>query len=66
MNQYIYAKLSTRSKRAIAKTKGKFGKKYEYNPRSDLVANLATEFNMTDAQIRRELWKIRQELINQK
>lgn len=66
MNQYIYAKLSTTSKRAIKKTKGRFGKKYEYNPRSDFVTRLATKFKITDAQMRRELWKIRQELINQK
>jgi hypothetical protein len=66
MNQYIYSRLSTTSKRAIAKTKKKFGRKYEYSPRVSLVKRLATEFKITDAQMKRELWKIREELINQK
>jgi len=47
MELKAYYRLSTRSRRAIAKTKGRFGKPYHYSPRGNLLMRLSRELGMS-------------------
>jgi hypothetical protein len=47
MELRAYYLLSTRSRRAIAKTKGRFGRTYHYSPRSTLLVRLSRELGMS-------------------
>lgn len=46
-----YYLLSTRSRRAIAKTKGRFGQPYHYSPRGTLLNRLSRELGMNREQV---------------
>ena len=47
MQLRAYPRLSTRSRRAIAKTKGRFGRVYNYSPRGTLLIRLSRELGMS-------------------
>jgi hypothetical protein len=47
MELKAYYRLSTRSRRAIAKTKGSFGNPYHYSPRGNLLMRLSRELGMS-------------------
>lgn len=47
MELRAYYLLSTRSRRAIAKTKGRFGRPYQYSPRGTLLMRLSRELGMS-------------------
>lgn len=55
----IWNRLSTRSRRAIRKRVGKWGMRYSYRPRGDLLTNLGLEFNLSVDQVYSELQSIR-------
>jgi hypothetical protein len=43
----LYSRLSTRSRRALVKTKKQWGHPYHYNPRGNLLERLSRETGMT-------------------
>lgn len=47
MELKAYYRLSTRSRRAITKTKGRFGNPYHYSPRGNLLMRLSRELGMS-------------------
>jgi len=47
MNLRAYYLLSTRSRRAIAKTKNRFGQAYHYSPRGTLLNRLSRELGLS-------------------
>lgn len=47
MQLRAYNLLSTRSRRAIVKTKGKFGRAYNYSPRGDLLLRLSQKLGLS-------------------
>lgn len=47
MQLRAYFLLSTRSRRAIVKTKGRFGRDYQYSPRYRLLQRLSRELGMS-------------------
>jgi hypothetical protein len=47
MQLRAYYLLSTRSRRAIAKTKGRFGRPYLYSPRGNLLMRLSRELGLS-------------------
>lgn len=50
MQLQAYQRLSTRSRRAITKTKGRFGHAYHYRPRGNLLERLSRELGITKEQ----------------
>jgi hypothetical protein len=66
MNLTLYLKLSTRSKKALIRKTGRWGKPYFYRPRGSLLERLAKETGMSVSQVRSQLEKERQYLISQK
>lgn len=46
-----YSKMSTRSKRAMARAKTRHGQPYEYRPRITLIQRLSSELNMSYEQV---------------
>jgi hypothetical protein len=66
MNLTLYPKLSTRSKKALTKKNGRWGKPYVYRPRGYLLERLARETGMTIHQVKTQLEKEREYLISQK
>lgn len=65
MNLIFYPKLSTRSKKALARKNKKWGHPYKYKPRGTLLVRLARETGMTMTQVRSQLEKEREYLLNQ-
>ncbi len=63
MEIILYNQLSTRSRRALLKTKKQYGHRYEYNPRGDLLHRLAQENGMTIEEVYNQLMKERAFLI---
>lgn len=59
----IWHRLSTRSRRAIMKTKKKWGHKYYYKPRGDLLQNISAELKIEIDEVYELLLEIRQELL---
>jgi hypothetical protein len=51
MELLIYPLLSTRSRRAISRARGKYGRPYDYRPRIDLINNLAADLRMSQDQV---------------
>ena len=47
MQLRAYYLLSTRSRRAIVKTKGRFGRAYHYSPRGTLLNRLSRELGLS-------------------
>jgi hypothetical protein len=60
----LWFQLCTCSRRAIKRSKGRFGHPYTYRPRGDLLARLAKQNGMTVDQVYRQLLKERETLIN--
>lgn len=60
MELKIYPRLSTRSKRAILRTKTHWGKPYEYRPRIDLIKRLSRELNMPLSEIYNQILQERE------
>ena len=59
----LYHQLSTRSQRAIRKTKGRFGRDYHYSPRGNLLERLAEQNGMTKEEVYHQLVRERQFLL---
>jgi hypothetical protein len=66
MNLTLYPRLSTRSKKAVTRKNGRWGKPYFYRPRGSLLERLARETGMTINQVRLQLEKEREYLLQQK
>jgi hypothetical protein len=66
MNLILYPKLSTRSKKALTKKVGYWGKPYLYKPRGTLLQRLARETGLTIDQVQSQLKQEREYLITQK
>ena len=66
MNLTLYPRLSTRSKKALTRKNGYWGKPYIYRPRGQLLERLARETGMTINQVQSQLEKERLYLIAQK
>ena len=63
MKLVIFPLLCTRSRRAIRRTKGKFGHVYSYTPRADLVIRLSTKLGMTREDVLDQIQKEREYII---
>lgn len=59
----LYSKLCTRSRRAIVKTKRRYGHSYTYTPRGDLLQRLSRETGMTEEQVYIQLLRERETLL---
>ncbi|MCC3464155.1 MAG: hypothetical protein JGK33_31970 [Microcoleus sp. PH2017_11_PCY_U_A] len=66
MNLIIYPKLSTRSRRALTRHAGRFGKKYTYRPKGHLLDRLSKETGLTVSQVQSQLEKERQYFLTSK
>ncbi len=64
MEIFLYPRLSTRSKRAMLKTKGRFGRYYSYQPRITLIDRLARETGLSREEVMNQLWRERQFLLD--
>lgn len=64
MELKLYGKLSTRSRRAMSRKQGRFGKPYHYHPRWNLVQRLSAETGMTAEQIYHQIYQERQYLLD--
>lgn len=62
LHQQIWLKLCTRSRRALLKSKKRWGHPYKYTPRSDLIINLSYELNVSTFTIASELMAMREEI----
>jgi hypothetical protein len=62
MNLILYPKLSTRSKKALIRKSGRWGKPYDYTPRGHLLTRLANETGLTVEQVWIQLQKEREYL----
>jgi hypothetical protein len=51
MQLRAYYLLSTRSRRAIVKTKGRFGRAYHYSPRGTLLNRLSRELGLSISEV---------------
>ncbi|MBL1179444.1 hypothetical protein [Pantanalinema sp. GBBB05] len=60
MQLVIFPRLSTRSKRAFLKQRGKYGRVYYYNPRWPLVERLSRELGMPAHEVIDRAWKERE------
>jgi hypothetical protein len=65
MNLTLYPKLSTRSKKALTRKNGRWGKPYNYRPRGTLLQRLARETGLTIEQVWTQLEKEREYLMTQ-
>jgi hypothetical protein len=65
MNLTLYPKLSSRSKKALTRKIGRWGKPYYYRPRGHLLKRLARETGMTVSQVQSQLEKERDYLLQQ-
>lgn len=63
MNLILYPKLSTRSRRAIRKTKTSFGRTYFYKPRGHLLERLSKETGLDVEAVYNQLMKERAYLV---
>lgn len=59
----LYYRLQTKSRRAIHKTKKRFGRRYQYNPRIDLLKRLSEETGMSVINVRNQLLRERAEIL---
>lgn len=63
MDLKLFPRLSTRSRRAIQRTKKRGGDPYIYRPRGTLMARLAQETGMSVTEVYRQLLREREVLI---
>ena len=66
MNLVIYPLLNTCSKRAIKRRKKKWGHWYQYEPRAILVQRLCAELGWSEEQVREQIRKEREFLLENK
>jgi hypothetical protein len=66
MNLTLYPRLSTRSKKALTRKNSYWGKPYVYRPRGTLLLRLSRETGLTVDQVRSQLEREREYLIEQK
>lgn len=59
----VWPILNARSKRAILRQKKRWGHPYEYKPRRDLLARLSEELKMTEEQVKDQIDKEREWLL---
>jgi hypothetical protein len=59
----LYYRLQTKSRRAIHKTKKRWGKRYQYSPRIDLLKRLSEETGMSVINVRNQLLRERAEIL---
>jgi hypothetical protein len=59
----LYNQLSTCSKRAMIRIRGRFGRDYDYRPRGNLLERLARQNGMTIEQVYNQLHLERRELL---
>lgn len=59
----LYFRLSQKSKAAMGKTTGRFGRRYIYRPRFPLLDRLSRETGMTMGEVALKLMEERQELL---
>ena len=59
-----YARLGTRSRRAMLRRTTKFGKAYEYRPRANLVQRLMQELNLSYSEVLDQIQKERTFLLS--
>jgi hypothetical protein len=62
----LYHRLNLRSKRAILKTKKRWGHPYRYNPRQILLSRLSQETGLSIEQIKEQLFEEREWLLAHK
>lgn len=65
MELRAYSRLSTRSRRAITRKLGRFGKKYQYTPRGRLLVRLSQEMGMSKESVYNLLMEEREYLLKQ-
>lgn len=63
-NLLLYNRLSTRSRRALVKTKKQWGHAYEYRPRGTLLQRLSRETGMSIEDVYNQLMRERAQLIS--
>lgn len=63
MELIIYPRLSTRSRRAISRNKGRYGRPYQYRPRITLIDRLAEELGWTYEQVIDQIYAEREYLL---
>lgn len=63
MNIILYPLLSTCSKRALLRSKKRYGNPYRYSPRGTLLQRLSTETGMSMTEVYNQLMKERDYLI---
>ena len=61
-----YARMSTRSRRAMVRVTTRYGKPYQYRPRITLVKRLATELNMSLEDVLDQIEKERKYLLSRR
>lgn len=61
----LYRQLSTRSRRAIARTQKQFGRPYLYSPRGNLLRRLSAQNNWTLEDASNRLRKLRADLLQE-
>lgn len=64
MNLQLYPRLSTRSRRALTKTKGRFGRVYYYKPRGTLLQRLSSETGLSIEDVYNQLMRERNYLLS--
>lgn len=62
----LYFLLGTKSKKAIVRETGKFGKEYNYRPRGDLLERLSEKTGKSKEEIYNQLQRERKQLLEQK
>lgn len=60
---FLFYKLSTCSKRAMLRIRGRFGRIYDYQPRGRLLTRLSDETGLTIEQVYHQLLAERRELL---
>lgn len=63
MELKLYPRLSTRSRRAMTKTVGRFGRVYYYKPRGTLLQRLSSETGLSIEDVYNQLMKERNYLL---
>lgn len=65
MELLLYHRLSTRSRRALLKSKGRYGHNYFYQPRGTLLQRLARETGMSVSEVALQLASERRYLLEE-
>lgn len=63
MKLVVFPRLQTQSKRAFLKTRGKYGRPYQYQPRIDLLFRLQKELGLTVGEVLDQIGREREFLL---